>query len=142
MPEPKEEVLVRTGEEVPLFGIYEPQVKDGCMNYLLGGVPAPTFIMGSYDDLRAVTWKLIWEDTRYQDGFIPAEENLYFPVEKKSSPVQSSAASDMLSANTAERCPKDGNWVVMDDLQGKLTLKSGDKMPQHKGRDVTWVWVN
>jgi hypothetical protein len=39
---PESETLIRTNEIAPAFGIYEPQIKDGCMNYLLGGVPAPT----------------------------------------------------------------------------------------------------
>jgi hypothetical protein len=146
VPIPKTEILVRTGEEIPVFGIYEPQIKDGCMNCLPATGPAPSLPEsdGTYATGQnlSVTWKLIWEDTRYQDGFIPAEENLYFPPESKTSPTTAPATtSDMLSALSGQRCPKDGHWAVMDDLQGKIVLKAGDKMPQHKGRDVTWVWV-
>ena len=39
---PSTDIVVRTGNEVPVFGIYEPQIKDGCMNYLLAGTDAPT----------------------------------------------------------------------------------------------------
>lgn len=82
VPEPKK-ISVRTGDEVPAFGIYEPQIRDGCMNYLLGGTIAPTIWEsdGTYatDNLLNVTWNLIWEDTRYLNGIIPAEELTYFP---------------------------------------------------------------
>ena len=82
--EPASEVLVRTGNPVPTFGIYEPQIKDGCMNYLLGGTTAPTIWEsdGTYETENTlnVTWRLIWEDTRYIDGTIPAEERAYFPA--------------------------------------------------------------
>ncbi|PWF55676.1 hypothetical protein C7C56_000615, partial [Massilia glaciei] len=37
VPEPQIDVLLWTGEMVTVFGIYEPQIKDGCMNYLLAG---------------------------------------------------------------------------------------------------------
>ena len=85
VPVPTAEVLVKTNDEVPVFGIYEPQVKDGCMNYLLAGTPAPKLEItdGTYVVGRpiSVTWRLIWEDTRYLDGVIPEEEALYFPPE-------------------------------------------------------------
>lgn len=41
VPIPEKELRVRTCELVPCFGIFEPLVPDGCMNYLLAGVPAP-----------------------------------------------------------------------------------------------------
>lgn len=77
---PKQEVLIGTGENTPVFGIYEPQVKDGCMNYLLQDTPAPLYGR-EWDNPRRVIWRLIWEDTRYFDGIIPDEEAQYF-VEK------------------------------------------------------------
>ena len=138
--QPKEEVLVRTGEPAPVFGIYEPQVKDGCMNYLLGSVAAPTYIMGSYEDIRSVTWKLIWEDTRYLDGHISNEEDLYFPPQAGPKAIDTPVASDLLSASTGQPCSKDGNLAVMNDLQGKATLQKGQPIPQYQGRDVLWVY--
>ena len=82
VPEPAGQLLIKTGETVPLFGIYEPQIKDGCMNYLLAGSQAPPMweTAGGVGtgNVIDVTWRLLWEDTRYQDGIIPAEEKLYF----------------------------------------------------------------
>ncbi|NMM10511.1 MAG: hypothetical protein HHJ16_09575 [Polaromonas sp.] len=135
------EILIPTGQNTPVFGIYEPQVKDGCMNYLLQDVPAP-FGRDLSGDNKRVTWKLIWEDTRYLDSEIPAEEHLYFPPEPNSAQVQQDApVNDLLSAATGQPCPKEGRWSVMDDLQGTLELHQGERMPKHNGRDVTWVWV-
>jgi hypothetical protein len=138
VPHPQEEVLVRTDKEVPVFGIYEPQIKDGCMNYLLGGTPAPVYSMLHR---QPVTWRLIWQDDRYRDGFIPIEEELYFPAVTPPAATQLPVSDDLLSASTGQPCPKDGQWAVMNDLQGKASLQKGRPMPQHQGRDVTWVWV-
>lgn len=137
VPESLEETLVRTDEEVPVFGIYEPQIKDGCMNYLLAGTLAPTYSMLHR---RAVTWRLVWEDTRYLNGHVANEEDAYFPAQAKVAPAENYAASDLLSAYSGQTCPKTGDWAVMNDLQGKVNLNKGDKIPQHLGRDVTWVW--
>lgn len=88
LPEPpilESETLIRTGELAPVFGIYEPQLKDGCMNYLLATIPAPplweTDGTNFNGQKRAVTWRLIWADKRYVNGVIPVEEASYFPVE-------------------------------------------------------------
>ena len=147
VPIPKTETLIRTGEEIPVFGIYEPQIKDGCMNYLPASGPAPTLPEsdGTYATGRylPVTWKLIWEDTRYLDGVIPIEEDFYFPPEPKTeAKPQLVVKSDLISASTGQKCPKTGNWAVMNDLQGKLFLEKSDIMPKHNDRDVTWVWVS
>jgi hypothetical protein len=140
VPEPETEVLIRTGEEVPVFGIYEPQVKDGCMNYLLGSVPAPTLEYEGSDD-RPVTWRLIWEDKRYIDGEIPSEESRCFTDVNTAEPyVAPSVANDLLSAKTGELCLRSGNWAVLDDLDARESVLKGKPMPQYAGRDVIWVW--
>lgn len=70
---------VWTGEDIQISGIYEPQVRDGCMNYLLAGAPAPLLwgADGSERKLR-VKWRLLWRDDRYIDSNIPPEEEGYF----------------------------------------------------------------
>jgi hypothetical protein len=146
-PIPESDILVRTGEIAPAFGIYEPQIKDGCMNYLLAGVPAPTIPEndGTYSTGRklSVTWRLLWEDTRYIDGVIPREEELYFPPERPIEVAKSATvAPELLSAATNEICPRAGEWAVMDDLEEKSALIQGQKLPSHKGREVIWVWLH
>lgn len=103
VPEPVATVLVRTGESVTVFGVWEP-VKadrsggfigmfqkpkapaggtfdvDGCMNYLHQGSPAPSVFSendGQRGEGRPAVWRLIWEDTRYVDGLIPVKERDY-----------------------------------------------------------------
>lgn len=81
VPIPATAVSVNSGNEIPVFGVYEPQTKDGCMNYLCAGGPAPLLYAGDGTDrILSVTWRLIWKDERYLDGQIPAEEAEYFPV--------------------------------------------------------------
>jgi hypothetical protein len=137
---------VKTDEIAPVFGIYEPQIKDGCMNYLLAGVPAPTLWESDGTNLTnrklRVTWRLIWEDTRYTNGVIPPEEATYFPSELQVDAVKPvPVTTDLLSAMTNESCPRSGEWAVMDDLAAKSVLTQGQKLPLHLGREVTWVWL-
>ena len=91
VPEPKN-VFVKTGEDAPCSGIWEP-VKDGtmerlgAMHYLHGGAPVPkatlTYKKNSNRELgysavpTNVTWRLIWCDDRYEDGTVPEEEQDY-----------------------------------------------------------------
>ncbi|MES3021331.1 MAG: Imm72 family immunity protein [Pseudomonadota bacterium] len=139
------EVLIFTGQKIPVFGVYEPQIKDGCMNYLFGGAAAPTLWEsdGTYMTGRklSVVWRLIWEDQRYRDGSIPVEERLYFPESVAPIAAQPRVESDIISAETGAVCPRDGEWAAMDDLDAELTLRHGEHMPQNSGRDVVWVWV-
>ena len=141
VPEPNEETLVKSGQQVLKFGIYEPQVKDGCMNYLLADTIAPTLMTDSGDLLRVI-WRLIWEDKRYLDGEIPSEESRYFPTENKPALQIIKATDDLLSTSSGKSCPQSGTWAVMDNLNASRAIKKDDRMPQHEGRDVTWVWVN
>lgn len=138
VPVTEKEVFVQIDGLVPVFGIYEPQIKDGCMNYLLGGTTAPVYSMLHR---RPVTWRLIWEDGRYLDGHVSNEEDQYFPLQPKPSDVASAfAGADLISATSGQTCPKTGAWAVIDNLQGKAVVNKGDKMPQYLDRDVTWVW--
>lgn len=50
------------------------------MNYLVKDTEA-TLLAGERGMRREVVWKLIWEDVRYRDGQIPAEERMYFQPE-------------------------------------------------------------
>lgn len=85
---------VKTGAPVPADGIYEPQVKDGCMNYLLKGAEAPP--LGNEEgESRDVLWKLVWEDDRYIDGQIPVEERLYF------------GPDSVVSMHSGDVCPRE-----------------------------------
>jgi hypothetical protein len=133
-------LLIKSGDPVPTYGIYEPQVKDGCMNYLLQDSEAPPLAEEGATS-RPVIWKLIWEDLRYLDGQIPAEERLYFVAPSLAQEAQLMTAPDLVSKITGEVCSQDGFWAVMDELDTKVALRKGSKMPDSGGREVSWVWV-
>ena len=145
VPVPVDEITVRTGHQVPAFGIYEPQVVDGCFNYLLEGVPAPQAQL--VDDaegdvsMRPVTWRLIWEDRRYLDGTIPVEERTYFPPVVTPSAAPIVVVDGVFSGRTNEIVSVAGMWAVADNLNARERFVSGDKLPQFDERDVVWVWV-
>jgi hypothetical protein len=148
VPIPTKEVLVRTGDPAPCFGIFEPQVPDGCMSYLLEGVAVPPAMTIDEKDgdsyIRPASWRLIWEDTRYLDGTIPEEETDYCPATERTvapaTPVK--VTSDpVISLETDQRASRSGMWVVANRLDIRKRFESGDKLPQHEGRDVVWLWV-
>jgi hypothetical protein len=142
VPVPTKEVTVRTGEPVPCYGIYEPLVTDGCMNYLLEGAPAPKAWDG--DDVRPAVWRLIWEDTRYVDGSVPDEEKLYFRATEapKAMPPVQVASDPVISLESKQRATKAGLWVVSHRLDVREHFELGDILPQHDGRNVVWLWVS
>ncbi len=147
VPIPTKQVLVCTGDPAPCFGIFEPQVPDGCMSYLLEGVAVPSAVTIDEKDgeryTRPAAWRLIWEDDRYLDGTIPDEEKDYFPPIEKviaTKPVEVTPDS-IISLETNERVSKPGMWVVSNRLDVRKRFELGDKLPQHEGRDVVWLWV-
>jgi hypothetical protein len=142
IPTHDKELTVHTGDPVPCFGIFEPLIEDGCMNYLLEGAPAPTAVnRGAV--IRPAAWRLIWEDTRYLDGVIPEEERLYFrPTEAPApAPLTQIDPDPIISLETKRPASKSGVWVVTDRLNVRQRFKIGDTLPQHEGRDVVWLWV-
>ena len=151
VPQPLDEVLVNTGEACPVFGIYEAQVKDGLMVYMCQGQEAfrygePVWHPGGG---HAISWRLIWEDRRYLDGTIPAEEADYFP-DAVSPPdfsrfigeeLHNDWRSDqVVTARTGEPAPYTGRWAVKDDMDGKVFWRKGDALPMSKGHAVEWVY--
>lgn len=103
VPDPADNVFVRTNEWTPCSGIWEPidtpkppepSLKNlfartpkpqppftitGTMNYLHGGSKAPRMNIETADDVLPfdTTWRLLWRDDRYIDGTIPEEEAHY-----------------------------------------------------------------
>lgn len=94
------DIIIRSGQRVPVDGIWEPVSierekalgvlpldirsieNNGCFNYLVSDTKAPN-IMGQWSEVDSRTmrttthWRLLWEDTRYNDGVIP-DESEYF----------------------------------------------------------------
>lgn len=146
VPIPESNTIVRTGEPVPCFGIYEPLVRDGCMNYLLEGVAAPEAVHADGGDLvsRPAAWRLLWKDERYFDGTVPLEESNYFC---SAEPVQTTPGVEVemepvIERNSGEKAPRDGMWVVVDKLDVKKRFATGQVLPDYEGRNVLWMWVS
>ena len=148
VPEPMKEVSVHTGQPVPCFGIFEPLVPDGCMNYLLEGASAPRAV--NVDDadggliVRPAVWRLIWEDTRYLDGTIPIEEQSYFPLPTplEATPPIFVDHDPLVRQSSDQLASKTGAWVLADRLDVRRQFLAGDELPQYEGRDVTWIWTS
>jgi Immunity protein 72 len=145
------DVTVQTGEPCPVSGIYEPQVRDGLMTYMLEGQEAyrygePCLAPGAGSP---VTWRLIWEDTRYTDGVIPDEEQDYYPALEipdfttwvsLGEVIDDAPRNVTVTARSGEIASYTGTWSVMDDLGGSVRWRKGEVLPLHNGRSVEWVF--
>jgi hypothetical protein len=89
-------------------------------------------------------WRLIWEDTRYLDGSIPEEEDLYFRPEEpaEAAPAGHVGTEPIISLESNQRVSRQGVWVVDQRLDVRERFELGDTLPQHEGRDVLWLWVS
>jgi hypothetical protein len=140
VPCPPEEVIIKTGDNIPFYGIWEP-VKlnlssgfaglfkkpvlpadgkfeiEGCMNYLHAGSPAPTIAFEGDSPRkqgRPTIWRLLWRDERYSDGVVPDEEKDYvFHVEDYVAALQKE-----------DRSPVPALELLMA-ASGEVALKSG-----------------
>ncbi|WP_034351052.1 Imm71 family immunity protein [Herbaspirillum sp. GW103] len=166
VPNPKDNIFVRTGELTPCSGIWEPIDAPkpslimlllgkaekpeppfaimGAMNYLHGGSLAPTtsaFIIDDSVDMDT-TWRLLWRDDRYIDGSVPEEEKYYrfTQPDVKRSTQPTVAVNDQITwAESGAAAPKAGRWLVESDMATSVELKAGELLPLHQGRTVRWV---
>jgi hypothetical protein len=93
--------------------------------------------------VRPAVWRLIWEDTRYLDGTIPVEEHSYFPpvAPMEVTPPAFVDHDPLVRQSSEQLASRTGSWALADRLDVRRRFQSGDKLPQHEGRDVTWIWV-
>lgn len=167
---PVDEVLIKTGDNCPFYGIWEP-VKapltkgfagflkrpetspdgnfelDGCLNYLHQGAPAPT--IGFEEDSarnegRPTVWRLRWIDDRYEDGTIPAEEAGYVfprPPDRPPKPEREIEA-DINFVMSDDPATESGVWAALEHLDKRVTVNKGDPMPRDtNGYLLFWVHV-
>lgn len=166
VPNPSDVVLIGTGRGVPFSGIWEPVYVPapkvlslfkpsspkgplavvGCMNYLHEGTSAPRAKQETENEsLRAnVTWRLLWRDNRYEDGTVPEEEAQYVflqPVaaEEATASTRSTSSVSLTFAESGERAPVAGRWLVEGDLHASVDVAAGEEFPLHKGRKVRWT---
>ncbi len=107
-PAPKPKGLsIKTGESVPVSGIWMPALPSGAPNYLWEGnnawegqrlvrqiddpevvdedMPQAAKTYYGYDT-EPTTWTLLWEDDRYKDGKVPDEEATYLDASTEPPP--------------------------------------------------------
>ncbi|WP_322058006.1 Imm72 family immunity protein [Paraburkholderia sp. J63] len=165
MPEPRG-LMIRSGEEVPCDGIWEPMQAEsaslrdaqamrnaGCFNYFVAQIRAPNLSLideedDNWDLVPVPThWRLLWEDTRYRDGIVP-DESAYFLAPRRDSQLPDAAF--VQPVRTSELCPVSGEWRT-DEFGGKtVRVEEGQVMPDMLVTDnlgdrmvhwVTWVLV-
>lgn len=127
----------------------------GCMNYLHGGSLAPKVKVDVPDDILSVstTWRLLWRDDRYEDGTIPEEEQFYVFQEPEANRLtrkttllvnnEAPAVSTddfLITARSGAPAPRAGFWSVQETQYASIEMAQGGILPQHEGRDVTWIW--
>jgi hypothetical protein len=168
VPDPSENIFVRTGLAIPFSGIWEPVAEGkptttsllsmfkrapdphapfeiaGAMNYLHGGSKAPQVNVSTFDDIfkNDTTWRLIWKDERYLDGIVPAIEAQYQfaePQLQQAAPPAIGTSEDMLWAESGAIAAVSGKWLVESDPSASVNLQKGEKLPLHEGCVARWV---
>ncbi|AXV79140.1 MULTISPECIES: Imm71 family immunity protein [Ralstonia solanacearum species complex] len=165
VPDVEDITLVRSGKRVPCSGIWEPVDAPkpnvfslfrsnepseeplpiiGTMSYLHGGSDAPN--MAAYAEERGLpaTWRLLWRDTRYEDGTIPEEERNYVflkpePEKEGAQPIASTTHEPFIWATSGQPAPQTGRWLAEHDLQVSVALQAGEVLPLHQGHLVGWI---
>jgi hypothetical protein len=152
-------VVIRTGDNVPVDGIWEPVTitrekalgfiplgavnseNAGCFNYLVQETRAPRMV-GPFDQNRNraeeidVSWRLIWKDDRYADGLIPDESEYWLsPLEHAQ---QLEPKPVVATARTGDVCPVSGQWQAMEHPERRVHIIRGSVMPELMIRD----WSN
>ncbi|MFM0691359.1 Imm72 family immunity protein [Paraburkholderia graminis] len=149
---PGTEQIVRSGQEVPVDGIWEPvaisrekvlgviafgakrEKNEGCFNYLVAGTRAPTITgevhaaTGKVDKV-STHWRLVWEDTRYKDGVIPDESEYFLERAPTDAPTDHGQPAEEIEVRTGDVCPVTGIWEAKDFENHRMEVSKGKVMP-------------
>ena len=153
LPEPQWDISFAPGKRAPNDGIYEMVNPDGSiigsLEYFIKGQQADATDFVEFgpeagnENSSALLWRLLWEDTRYKDGVIPDEENLY-PLPSESAQL----AKDQVSPSTSpirmrceagQPCPADGEWST-PAAQVSRHFKQGEIMPDMASDYGQTIW--
>jgi len=159
---PSDAVSIESDEEVPYSGIWAVEQstdrKDEtyCLAYLHVGVPAVRMVSEREYELNTrfnrmrdalarlysnkimpypVRWRLIWRDTRYEDGTIPPEEAEYLAVNPATDPTQ------RLRCKAGWPCPLDGYWSTPARANSRRHFQSGELMPEFTSDYGETIWT-
>ncbi|MGF6570068.1 hypothetical protein ABH945_002179 [Paraburkholderia sp. GAS333] len=143
-------VVIRTGDAVPVDGIWEPVTitrgkvlglipvgtasseNAGCFNYLVEGTRAPR-MTGPFNESRGyaedidVSWRLLWKDDRYADGLIPDESEYLLSAADDEPHVEPDPV--IAAVRTGEVCPATGHWQATDYPEHQMHAVKGAVMP-------------
>ena len=154
---------IDSGKEVSITGIWEPEwpdleskksllknvvslfaeplpanVQKGCMNYLIAGTIAPLYQDTEKGAKMPVRWRLVWEDTRYQDGVVPDEEQDYLRIKPAVSIEIAAPEQIRCAANTP--CPREGFYFTPAQTNSRRHFKQGEIMPSVSDDYGMTIW--
>ena len=146
LPEPQWNVNFPPGGCSPKDGIYEMVGKDGhvvgaMQHFIKAEAASPEDFLefgadAGNEHARAFHWRLLWEDVRYLDGQIPAEEQSY-PVPGQ---VEWPADGLRLRCEANQPCVKAGFWFTPARPNSRRLFEQGETMPAVSGDYGTTIW--
>ncbi|RAS27802.1 Imm72 family immunity protein [Paraburkholderia bryophila] len=143
-------IVIRSGDTVPVDGIWEPVTitrgkvlglipmgatsseNAGCFNYLVQGTRAPR-MTGAFNESSGhaedvdVSWCLLWKDDRYTDGTIPEESEYFLATPEAVSYIEPDPVIPRV--RTGEVCPATGHWQATDHPEHQVHVLKGVVMP-------------
>ncbi|MBL0730541.1 hypothetical protein [Piscinibacter sp. HJYY11] len=51
------------------------------------------------------------------------------------------ARDELLFAQSGALCPRGGVWAAVTDLRHNANFQKGERLPDHQGRAIEWVWT-
>lgn len=130
------EVTVRTGDPVPLTGVYLPDIDDSCAQFLIAGQPADQANVG-YDPKRMQS--------------VSREPTLWVLVERVPDETVADGLADLVDASpttvlrvaAGKAAPQPGWWFTPAKQGSRRYFKQGDAFPEIEGSAygaTFWQW--
>ncbi len=140
-------ILIKSGKRITNDGIWEqvfPHRAPGetdCLNYFVKGAVAPwiddpyhEYVHGKQFALP-VSWRLVWDDTRYLDGVIP-DESFYLnpaitPVAPEQAETHPTAPPSSGRVAAGQPCTQSGTCWTPAKPDARRAFAQGDIMPDY-----------
>lgn len=149
VPEPRWDVFFAPGTRAPVDGIFEMV---GSAGHIVGAMRYSFKGQLSEDDedlefgpdagqrSSAFVWRLVWEDDRYKDGQIPAEEALYPSPSDSANMAAGSAVLEKIRCDSPQPCPRAGFWSTPAQPNSRRRFQKGETMPALSSDYGTTIW--